>query len=138
MATENNTNAKVMGGIVLIGGLAALWYLFFRNENKTLSGAEKKPTKYYSKWRNKWVKFKRPPTDGEIAELKKYKYNLKGIEVQLFKRPTISDIQKGSPVVYKDTSGEFSKIGVVTSISEGLVTVGGGTYTPDELRLIKK
>lgn len=39
METENNTNAKVMGGIVLIGGLAALWYLFFRNENKTLSGS---------------------------------------------------------------------------------------------------
>jgi len=35
------------------------------------------PTKYYSKWRKKWVLFKTKPTAGEVKVLKKYKYMLK-------------------------------------------------------------
>lgn len=34
-------------------------------------------TEYFSKWRNEWVKFKRPPTEGEVIQLKKYNYKLR-------------------------------------------------------------
>jgi len=37
----------------------------------------KKPTKYYSKWRKKWVKFKKTPTKKELKNLKKYYYKTK-------------------------------------------------------------
>jgi len=37
----------------------------------------KKYTKYFSKWRGVWVAFKTPTTPGQIAELVKYKYQLK-------------------------------------------------------------
>lgn len=34
-------------------------------------------TEYFSKWGNGWVKFKIPPTAGEIIALKKYNYKLR-------------------------------------------------------------
>jgi hypothetical protein len=37
----------------------------------------KKPTKYYSKWKKKWISFKKEPTTKELNSLKKYKYKLK-------------------------------------------------------------
>lgn len=35
METTNNTNAKVMGALTIGGGLAALWYLFFKPTKKS-------------------------------------------------------------------------------------------------------
>lgn len=35
------------------------------------------PTEYFSKWRNKWIKFKNPIGKYELMELKKYHYQLR-------------------------------------------------------------
>lgn len=32
---------------------------------------------YFSKWRKEWIDFKNPPTQGDMYELKKYKYEIR-------------------------------------------------------------
>ena len=32
---------------------------------------------YYSKWRKEWVEFNKPPTKGQIMEMKKFNYKIK-------------------------------------------------------------
>ena len=38
---------------------------------------------YFSKWRNAWIDFPQPPTQGQIREMLKFKYRLiiNGIEL---------------------------------------------------------
>lgn len=32
---------------------------------------------YFSKWRNKWIDFNQPPTQGQLIQLKKYHYQIR-------------------------------------------------------------
>lgn len=43
-------------------------------------------TQYFSKWRNEWIDFERqPPNEGEIMEMKLYKYKIRVICLQIDK-----------------------------------------------------
>lgn len=38
-------------------------------------------TQYFSKWRKEWIDFtNQPTTEGEIKEMKKYKYQIREVE----------------------------------------------------------
>ena len=34
---------------------------------------------YFSKWRRVWIEFRAPPTPGQLAELKKYGYQIRQV-----------------------------------------------------------
>jgi hypothetical protein len=38
-------------------------------------------TQYFSKWRKEWIDFDhQPPGEGEISEMKRYKYEIREVE----------------------------------------------------------
>lgn len=65
------------------------------------------------------------------------------MEVLLFKKTTDEDLQIGQEICYKDANGIYSKIGTVTDwifkngAMEFSINTSFGTYTADELKLIK-
>jgi hypothetical protein len=42
MKDDGETTAKVIGTVTLVGGLVALWYLFFRDEKSTTKKSKSK------------------------------------------------------------------------------------------------
>lgn len=36
---------------------------------------------YFSKWQKKWIDFKKPPTEWELRELKKYYYQIRKVSL---------------------------------------------------------
>jgi len=65
------------------------------------------------------------------------------MEILLYKQTKDSDLSEGVAVCYKDTCGEWSKIGKITSIEnqDGALVYGvdtsWGIRTADELKLCK-
>jgi hypothetical protein len=65
------------------------------------------------------------------------------MEILLYKKTTDEDLKIGLRVCYKDINGIYSKLGVITDwyFSQGvlnfLINTSFGSYTADELKLIK-
>jgi hypothetical protein len=65
------------------------------------------------------------------------------MEILLYKKTTDEDLKIGLQVCYKDQNGIYSKLGVITDwvMREGvlnfLINTSFGSYTADELKLIK-
>ncbi len=65
------------------------------------------------------------------------------MEILLNKKTTDKDLKMGLQVCYKDQNGIYSKLGVITDwvMREGvlnfLINTSFGSYTADELKLIK-
>lgn len=66
------------------------------------------------------------------------------MEILLFKKTTDADLKIGLQVCYKDTYGEYSKIGIITGIFDYYwhylysIDTSSGIRTADELKLIKQ
>lgn len=66
------------------------------------------------------------------------------MEILLLHKTTDNDLTKGMKVCYKDTSGNYSKLGIITDsytqdgIMLYLINTSFGAYAADELKLIKK
>lgn len=65
------------------------------------------------------------------------------MKILLFKKTTDADLSIKQQVCYKDQQGEYTKIGIITDcitirgIKHYLINTSFGTYTADELKLIK-
>jgi ribosomal protein L35AE/L33A len=65
------------------------------------------------------------------------------MEILLYKKTTDADLQIGQKICYKDQNGFYSKLGIITDwyFSQGvlnfLINTSFGSYTADELKLIK-
>ncbi len=65
------------------------------------------------------------------------------MEVLIFKIPTDKDLENKLKICYQDINGLFSKIGIITDIimvdgfKNYLINTSFGSYTANELRLLK-
>lgn len=65
------------------------------------------------------------------------------MEILLFHKTTDNDLKKGLKVCYKNINGIYNKLGVITDVIEldgvknYLINTSFGSYTADELKLIK-
>lgn len=65
------------------------------------------------------------------------------MEILLFKKTTDNDLSKGLQICYQDTSGTYSKLGIITDVIESdgvlnyLINTSFGAYVASELKLIK-
>tara|TARA_R110002126_G_scaffold46401_8_gene130656 strand:- start:117 stop:374 length:258 start_codon:yes stop_codon:yes gene_type:complete len=70
--------------------------------------------------------------------------NSRFIQILLFKKTMDSDLYSGLQVCYKDLSGAYTKLGIITDIYEKdgfkhyLLNTAMGAYLADELKLIKE
>ncbi len=66
------------------------------------------------------------------------------MEILLFKKTADTDLSEGMEVCYKDINGSYSKLGIITDIVElngvknYIINTSFGSYTADELKLIKQ
>lgn len=66
------------------------------------------------------------------------------MNILLFHQTKDSDLQKGLQVCYKDINGYYSKLGIITDTLEidgvmnYIINTSFGSYTADELKLIKQ
>lgn len=65
------------------------------------------------------------------------------MEILLFKQTTDADLEIGQEICYKDQNGIYSKLGTITDwffrdgVMNFLINTSFGSYTADELKLIK-
>lgn len=66
------------------------------------------------------------------------------MEILLFHETTDNDLSEGLRICYKDTNGDYSKLGFITDHYEQdgiklyLINTSFGSYSANELKLIKK
>lgn len=67
------------------------------------------------------------------------------MEILLYKKTKDSDLSKGMQVCYKNLQGAYTQLGIITDIVTAecgtknyLINTSFGSYTADELKLIKK
>ena len=65
------------------------------------------------------------------------------MEILLLKKTTDADMEIGQQVCYKDQNGSYTKLGIITDwimidgVMNFLINTSFGSYTADELKLIK-